>query len=599
MVSLFTQDQWNTLYPKEDYAKNPEFALHFLLARDQPTETITRFIQVCQQKYPGRLIKPDTTRHGLTPLIIAAMKNKVVEAQCLLDAIKNVSAKRDYINYKDAHNWSCLLHAHVSSKAIFDLVRPYTTQEPVIALADLDAMRSPRVSSFTQAHVFFETDSKTVIPLDDEGIKQIGLQGYRDIPYFPDDTLRILWENTETGPGFLDIATNTFQASRAKPAKLLIAKSSFGDSAHKHPYELRALENIAQGRCISVYTGAARARWANSSPDATFLKNLKQVLAINTYVLDSLDAAHFGNASRMANWGFPNAFPAHIHYKGQGATILLAAEPIKEGSPIVYDYSIGCIELPLFAPAALLNREKMHEHYRDGFDAVLERYYSTTNPDYIKGTKTYCEHYAQLSKLLFPLNFPLGMIDLHICGIVPINKWIKILFPTDTANNQEFIDWNKQFSYEVWVLATIVFFFTRPEYQNDEVRAWIQRKLGTIPLLTLLKVLDTFTKKIQNSSVDTGRIGETLDLLVEELKEYDAACDPDGPLSIHAVAKTKFQVISMKLGDRPTKTALDAEILPCQKVIADCLAEGKSREYQHIAEAEYLINELQKLSLTS
>ena len=84
------------------------------------------------------------------------------------------------------------------------------------------------------------------------------------------------------------------------------------------------------------------------------------------YSTNHLNAKEIGNATRFANFGFPNTLLLGATAKGMDRQFLVTGENLKKGEPILFSYGASAASKVYHRPHVLLGREKMREFFKPG-----------------------------------------------------------------------------------------------------------------------------------------------------------------------------------------------------------------------------------------
>jgi len=268
---ILTQEEWEALYPKEQYpGKGKRFTLHFLLALNQPEETIVKYISDLKKDHFQKLTLADPDCEGLTPLHIAAMKAHTAVVRALL-ARPEV---RQMIDQRDRYGWTALHHALIASQEIFDLLVA-NGADPMAATAsrgNIEDLRmlTGRVSpSACNSNVLIMKEGNAV-PLSSLMPQELnsatGLQQCCAQLLFIPESYKQLWQqeikiDISKSP-FLAIIDknqqNLWEQLSTDPVNLIVDECRELKGKVPLPLELRSLDCIPMGRPIGEYAGVVK-----------------------------------------------------------------------------------------------------------------------------------------------------------------------------------------------------------------------------------------------------------------------------------------------------------------------------------------------------
>ena len=517
---LLTQPEFDKLYPQEEYRTDLSLILHFLIARNQPEDTV--LAQIAKRKQ--LVAHSDPKRDGLTPFIIAVMQGKIKYVQAMIGI--NAAA----VNVCDAHQWSPLLHASISSKAIYDLLLASGAQQKtVIPIPFLHQLSERAVEPWTLQYVKVLTEDRGLIPLKDFGVERLGLACYRDCNYYPEGRLQQLWRQPTT---LEDRGLQSkFVAMRQNPVALVIAPCLELEGKTSLKYELRAGQDIGKGQVIIEYTGEIVPPQQGYPPDT--LDHLLKASQESHYKVGPVECTKMGNAARFANWGWPNAALDPVVVDGVKRQVLVAIAPIKKGEAIQFDYSIRSLHFSLCQKAPILGRDAMHAFYQRGIDHYVRAlpHYQLTESLYIDSVP---------SCLNFTKAFPGAMLDLHYRNLVKLENWVQLLMPEAYHIGQ----------YEEWLLITMIMriIFFESELSNTlkgSIRDFVLPKIGDLTVLQILHILSMLEHNIiELKTVTSKNIAPFLTELETAVRQIDPQSLPNDWLSEEMVRDIKLDFIS-------------------------------------------------------
>lgn len=207
-VPFTDQNFWNTLYPQDRYKERTAFALNFLLARNQPENTVLTYIETLKAKNPERLAHKDPESNNLTPLHIAAMKANVQAANKILATAKNQNEVRKMLNQQDAFGYTPLHIAALTSDVLYQTflkegADPSIRNTHGGTAADLLPLAGRVTVVRSKDTLFFEDPSTTevhkVALMSEAQLAKLFPSGFlhTDSPLYRSDRLHHLWLDNE------------------------------------------------------------------------------------------------------------------------------------------------------------------------------------------------------------------------------------------------------------------------------------------------------------------------------------------------------------------------------------------------------------------
>lgn len=522
--------EWEKYYTVEEYQKKTKrvlsCTLHFLLAFGQPDSAIINFIE--RNKGGAKLISQDGDCFLLTPLHIAVMKARtaVVRALALTSAV----------DMPDVYGWTPLHHAVLVSREIFEALpkpKKIVTTQMGGTVEDIEKLTGKRRVDHSKKNVFLDmpgTPRTSLAKLSDGELKELtGLSAYTDAVIFGAEHYKELWQ--QDGNGQLDLMLryifNAYKERIKNPPQLVVKVSKKLKATQKRVLELRAVEEL----------GITALEYAGRYKKPVLLNSMELLLARNNpfdpYECDNVTAEEAGNAARFANHGFPNAVLAGLTVDGFKRKVLIITG-VKAGKRVLWDYGISS-EL-VWDKQQIFQRKTMRKYYEKGLKAVAQEYhdffehlFATVKIQKLKTPDELCMQADLLRvRLLYPLNNPAVLLDLHFSGTSKAEQALHVLekpskhIQNHTNTHRLPLFWVKQFlkkliDYEIQIPCT---------YQ-PLVNAWVLSQIGPLSCLQILKGLQLIAK--EGLTQDT--LPPFLESLSVKLSDYDWRDDEERPLS--------------------------------------------------------------------
>lgn len=588
---------WNNLYPQNRYKERTAFALNFLLAKDQPENTVLTYIETLKAKNPERLTQKDPENSDLTPLHIAAMKANSQAANNILAAAKNQIEVRRMLNQQDAFGYTPLHMAALTSDVLY---QTFLNQgaDPSIknarggTPADLLSLTG-RVTVLRSKDTLFFEDPATkevhkVALMSEPQLAKLFPVGFihTDSPLYRSDRLHQLWlDNANLTAADLQTVSNF----ERRPPHLLIreCKEIQGD---EKPFELVSREPLRRGVIISEYAGLS----SKLTQPKGFADAFAEVSQINAYATERFDSRLVGNESRFANCGFPNAMLRTLVYKGSPHSFLIATKDIEEGEPIVWDYGITMTHL-VFGRQVLFNKESMRQFYLNKTSETwaqeaktdIKQFQTITNPK--AKERNFFEINVRHETYMFAINNPTALLYLFFSESVDLNLWMK-----DQPGNTFLQEFKQNHSFEWRLLLCIFETLKRAEADakasDPEIKklfySWVLRNLEKIPLLDLLKGIEHILDTGLNQK-DIGSFNQLLQSTDQFLENYDWKVDPLYPFNLDRRARLSLTWAKEVAGEK-----VEALLINALRNLPLTLGEGyeTTELYQISLKSYYLLN---------
>lgn len=492
-LSILKQSEWEALFPKEEYGKNKQVVLLFLIALGQPNEKIKNYIKGNPKK-----INFLSEEYPLTSLHVATMKNNPEIVQSLLDAQANP-------NIQDEFGWSPLHHAALVSNEIFNLLiqqkaDPSLTTQLNCTYKDLQtfAQLTPPIVDkrviYLQKAVEGNENNEVMEEVSPEEIMKLAhLTQYTDVCVYAKSQLELLWrsyeqeydndlmDRSEPWQRFLKIQ---YDQMKQRPPSLIIRENG------QMGLGLLAGEVIKTGQAIIEYTGEIIA----ISPELLGShKNIQDVLRLqreNEYSVREIDAKNKGNVSRFINDGFPNVDLRDLfNEKGfETRPIFIAVDEIGIKDPIFWDYGNNYMGLKWGFQGPYMISQKEEIKLFINKNAITK--YINEIEKWWKKASTHGfqpESYPQVAKienrLHYFINTPIVMIYLTCLKKVNVAQW-------RTLQKSEVIEMTKPNQLHLIWLDTLF-----------EILEKFEKKLAQLDKQTDLKIRSFFENSCDILSV--------------------------------------------------------------------------------------------------
>jgi len=326
---------------------------------------------------------------------------------------------------------------------------------------------------------------------------------------------------------------------KRNPPKLNIQESNALKGRTDRALAVNAGESLKFGRAIGIYSGRfITKKEANTFQPKSFVDYFNNELFSRKYLFKPFDAEETGGISRLVNWGFPNSFIFSVPALGFDCPCLLSSG-IEKGKEILLDYGICEAGLSFDSKMVILGKDEMRAFFRDGLQVVIKK---CTEYEYafMCGMRTQSLTtkkfllYIDSHKMLFPLNVPGALLDLHFLGLVTVWEWISLTAPSNKKYMCMINSWEKEkilFPIIRSMMRRInefeVFMLSKKALRNL-VAQWVIDQIGKLTVMQILKALDWIAKK-SDLTIETWDFFKDEQLL-EFLEKYDWKKDPKAPL---------------------------------------------------------------------
>jgi Ankyrin repeats (3 copies)/SET domain len=557
---IFSKSEWESMYPREKYVSRTKNAmkhvLHWLLALGQSDKNILSYItKKLKEKKVTVLFVVDEKNYHFTPLMIATMRGRYKVVQAILGACNQ---RKAHLALKDSYKWTALHHAAISSNEIYELLKASGASIHAYNAAggtpnNLLNLVNEQLSIFAPSQVRIICQDKIVRGVDNvlksNLLKEeMGLTVYRDIPYYQPDAMKTLWEqNPETDNSCFaqTIMVKAWQKYIKGRPNLLIKNSEELAHVSERTLGLFADTDIPSGDIITIYSGAVKG--VKNLPNS-FKEHFNSEFSKEIYLLDYTNATDYGNASRYANWGWPNATIQNFYVDGALHHALVASEPdgITAGEEIYWDYGIYCIDLA-FGKQKILGREKMREFFSCGLQQCFHKVSGFSSP--VVSITDLMGRIIVMQRVMFPLNSPTALLDLHFNGLVGADEWYEAVLHarenpvTDgwERHNRNIMTYMRSFLKRIIAVEDS----TKGNIQiHSLLKNWVLDNIGELSVMQILKGFDILKERIKDgTNYSEGDWLIFFNGLVAELKDYDWVTDDQAPMHIHKVREDALTLI--------------------------------------------------------
>lgn len=571
---------WGKSYPRRDYPstdRSKTYTLHYLIALNQPEESILSYIDTqTQKKIHAKLFSADKEIYLLTPLMLAVMKGRVDVAKKLLQIAKELGRIKEQVNQQDQHGWTPLHHAAIKSGGLFDLLIQHdadrTIQNKSLGTADdLKALTSENV--LTAENAFSTTPSafKTYLVLPNQERVLIsklgkdtlqtalGLKEYRDAPFFPKSEINGLWK-THKNTDFLN--HKIYDHWLKNTPELCIRECEELSAITENSKELISLQDIPLGYPVGVYSGVIDTK-NKTLIVSSFAATMNSDNRTESYKLSTCYAHESGNALRFANFGFPN-ISAHKVIAGGAKHNLFLSGGISKGDRLLWNYGSKMPWLT-YGKMRLFGREAMRDFFKKGLDFHI----TSLQNNQIRSP---FESVFTLERVAYPLSVPAAILDLHAMGIVHAKDWSSRM---RWDKSGLFHEWYKSNNSE----ANTLMAFLRCIIDLDKaignksltrvaVNQWILKHNEKLSVMQISRVLENL--KVRLGSNPNLAIEPFLTHQESAIENYDWNKDLNAPVSLQGVVS--------HIAERFSKMSPDRQISMLTGSYKECEARNASED---------------------
>jgi hypothetical protein len=430
-----------SVFKKEDYiAKTPQVkqdTLTYLIVLKQPQEIIDRYIdKLFKEKSPK--IEAVVTSYQLSPLCVAVIMGRLGVVKKLLLAGANP-------NKQDSFGWTPVVHsALVADEIAQELfkaggLREHRTISGGVNYDLLIDVVGKNESIDGLKRLTLEVKGQRIENPSKEDVEGfMGLDRYRDNPFYHLQHLRNLWDKTRDHERV--VPTNEMyilEALKGRTPKLLLKNDpQLGLAESSMNRGVWADEKITRGQFVTTYSGESI-----EESQYSLLERLTKKVPHKPYLFERIDAQDVGNEGRMINDGLPNLF--FLSYGFQ--TYFFASRDIEKGEELLWNYGIT-EHLLKFGPYALKDKERLHQTVKDNIDEWEEKFNAahmvisspkSSDARIHKAIITMCGAYSHMKYLV---DTPAALVDLLVretISIDQVNRLFKVKFVQDEAKVNE------------------------------------------------------------------------------------------------------------------------------------------------------------------
>lgn len=570
LPSSFWNENFKEAYEKKGKLVNEHF-LKFLMALDQPEETVKNIIRVTKKEQLNTRFGP----HRLSALAIAVLKGKASWVEGLL--------KREGIevNIKDKYGWTPLHYSALLETAeIYNTLLEHGAESTAKTCLGATAEDLQKLMGKTQVihnpNVIIELNEER-IPIEkaERVLQEVfpRLKRYSDEVIYPASHFTDLWMQKKIVNPMIEASyplTSSYHDMLRNPPQLCIKEDEEMSKKLGSPFwSLVAGEDLAAGTVIAEYTGIFNPVKDDKSPLERAFANFSGVPFL-PYALDNIDAEEITGAASFANCGWPKCVMVKIFNERGLAerSVLYVIDPngIKAGEPIYWDY--------LKSPALkwgfyqLSEREEMQSFFSVGVPALLktaseriEEFTMVQTPIVEKYLRAQLSekpitkkksvpdqvlnpvlrsYYEYKTKLLYPLHTPAALLYLTCSGVVTPEDWE--ILRNESWVAEEFSKHNPshRICTENIIKSLKVFMDALKDTGDFKIKAldFVIDQIGKLTIMQLWKgilLIELFALKKKSTSLEPLNLEDWNVLkafLLEFLPTYEFKDDPIPPIRL-------------------------------------------------------------------
>lgn len=536
-------------YPQMDWdqgaARTKEYPLHYAIALNT-SDVLTRI----EQASSDQLNRCDEQAEKITPLMVAIIGQNNAALNRLLKLDK--SRLTVLLEAKDALGWTALHHAAIVSEEMYDRLVDKGAKVDIgntygaTPRHFLEQIK-PKQVCWAADRIFVQNGAKTtpLSKLSPSAItKCLGLSTYRDSTYCPPNAIDILRHIPEDMVKIMP--KEQIERYQKQPPQLRI-QDCRALQKFSRAKELVAAEKIAANTLVGFYGGAYIPEIPKTFCDTQeVLRGLFRDNALIPYLFNRVSADPTGNAMRFANRGFPNLISMFIIRDGTPQPVFIAGKEMQNGESLLWNYGLGLCAMSYVQPALILGREELHAFYSAmPFSERFARIEKSIRQCAHQSPKTFddlVKVFFEFECVLYPLGFPLAILDLHFNQIVLAKSWHEYL-----TNATMFLEKVSQVSPTgvslLISLCRCIFnfesAFEKKEIENKEtVRTalvqWINGKMGTLSLVQFMKAFELYAQSQEPWT-------RFIEMTEQTIVDYNWETDEMAPLSIEHIQEARLE----------------------------------------------------------
>jgi len=275
--------------------------------------------------------------------------------------------------------------------------------------------------------------------------------------------------------------------------------------------------------------------------------------------------------------------------------IAIAIEDIPAGTPLVWCYGPGCASL-VFGSQILLRRAEMRNYFERGLRVLVAEAEKRLRYNINDLTEqTVFPHSLQLSaleaRLIYPIETPAALLDLHFSGIVPASLWNWLL---DESNSKFANTFVRAHSFHCGIIRCLIRRIEVYELKMEAhpairqaVADFVMGSIGNLSVMQILKLLSL----VGNDVVSISDISAYLIRRANELQTYDWTKDSDAPLSDEMRRQDMLYCMLkvFKTAQIPKKDVL----IILKQQYQEMFHQHKSHDFEELQQLDWIIKKIE------
>lgn len=515
---MFPRKELYTYYPKAEFnfttktARFKRFELHFKIVHNKEFN-----IDELKSSHFDALNFSDEEFNGVRPLHLAVMTINSVALQKLIAALKE-KKEVDLIDATDAHGWTALHFARLTSKKIYQMLVDAGAKSLKNRMGakpeDLDIWVGRSQTKDCLAKLEFSDGEKT--------------QDYHfvDHPFYEYARWQELWQ----------ARPKVFEGDDVKVMKMVEGffekKRRFAPTLTVRNGSLFTQEDIRQNAFLFTNAGLM----VNHFHIKSFYDFFSSPLKDHPFQRGNVDtgvvcgASHFFKSSK-----WPNVVYLSFPTSGGGFGYFVAGEDIAKGKALRISFTGHCSKAQAWGNEKLSRREEMRKWF--GVSPTARRVSIMAKTVFTGAMTGLIDLNLDISKLIYPLYHPSALLDLVFSKTTKLSDWLN--FVNERGKDPFFLNGLPNFETELGELMNFIKRLLKfEEIQQlvpdliDSVNAWILRQIGHLTNMQILEGMErigraVLEKKLDVSSWNSFKLG-----LESELPTYDWLKDEDASLGL-------------------------------------------------------------------
>jgi hypothetical protein len=530
--SIFSEEQWQTLYPEGESEHSTMHPLHYLAAHKKSPSEVEGFLQGKDRAFITKILKQtDEQHHNFLPLTVAIMRTNLNLAVYLLTQAEKYFTPASYLNYPDEYGFTALHHAALTAPnfvkmLLFKGADPTIRTKGGYTYQHLQMLTDPNLPAHSAKTTFWELNGelRRVSELTQSEFKQLGVTHYRDIPlYIGQLGLHTLWQHKLSEANY-DPKIMGCKGTTLTHFPLLEVRQS--PSLPSGQMGLFAKEFLPQGTFVGTYAGTVTTPIQSSTLEGKMKTYWRGKRA--DYAAGDIDGQEVCSPITRANVGSPNVLYSTLRIDTlfvDMAFVVAAPDGIQPGEEILWNY--GPSSPLVWSEQKLFNKRQIDDFVNGGLEKIFEI-------DEKQSSLT--QNYIALMRS-FILSNPKALIYAHLTNAIKADHWLKYWRssvvvdeaiahnPFDTFNSSLN---NQHEKNRIYALLCVlrdweVQMAKVSAAQHNRIREWLLNAIDHHTVFQLTRVIELIIRDPNPEEI-------TVEKVVEGIADYDWLNDPDSIL---------------------------------------------------------------------